>query len=76
MGLRDFIAFAVSIGWFKTDMGTSYADLESIITARQVVEILNEAIPVDNGSFRQILSKLMRRISFGDFVQSEGLASV
>ena len=54
LGPKGFTVFAVSPGWLRTDMGGSYANLEPVIGARQLIEIVQAATPADNGSFRQI----------------------
>lgn len=51
---KGYIVFAVSPGWLKTDLGGPHADLEPVVGARQVVEIIQKATPQDNGKLRQI----------------------
>jgi NAD(P)-dependent dehydrogenase (short-subunit alcohol dehydrogenase family) len=54
LGPKGFTVFAVNPGWLKTDMGSQYANLEPVVGATQVVEIIQKSTPADNGSFRQI----------------------
>jgi NAD(P)-dependent dehydrogenase (short-subunit alcohol dehydrogenase family) len=54
LGPKGFTVFATNPGWPKTDMGSQYANLEPVVGARQVVEIIQKSTPADNGSFRQI----------------------
>ncbi|RDW58270.1 hypothetical protein BP5796_12200 [Coleophoma crateriformis] len=54
LGPKGFTVFAINPGWLSTDMGGSQANLEPVVGACQVVEIIQKATPADNGSFRQI----------------------
>lgn len=51
---KGFTVFGVSPGWMKTDLGGPGADLEPIVGATQVLEILEKATPEDNGHYKQI----------------------
>lgn len=51
---KGYIVFAVSPGWLKTDLGGPHADLEPAVGAQQVIEIVQNATPQDNGKLRQI----------------------
>jgi len=51
---KGFTVFCVSPGWLKTDLGGPAADLEPAVGAKEVLRILDNATPEDNGKFRQI----------------------
>lgn len=51
---KGYTVFGVSPGWLKTDLGGPGADLEPIVGAMQVLEILEKATPEDSGHFKQI----------------------
>lgn len=54
---KGYTVFGVSPGWLRTDLGGPLADLEPIVGATQVLEILGKATPEDSGHFKQIFVK-------------------
>lgn len=40
--------------WLKTDLGSSYADLEPAVGVKEVLRIMNETTPKQNGKFLNI----------------------
>lgn len=42
------------VKWLKTDLGSSYADLEPDVGVKEVLRIMNEATPKQNGQFLNI----------------------
>ncbi|KAL6714732.1 hypothetical protein ACLMJK_008157 [Lecanora helva] len=49
-----FTILAVSPGWLKTDLGSSYADLEVESGVRATLEVIFNASPASNGKFLNV----------------------
>ncbi|KAK4501590.1 hypothetical protein PRZ48_007399 [Zasmidium cellare] len=51
---QGFTFLLITPGWLKTDLGSSYADLEPAVGVKEVLRIMNEATPEQNGQFLNI----------------------
>lgn len=51
---EGFTVFLISPGWLKTELGSSYADLDVSVGAKCVVEALLNATPKDNKRYMNI----------------------
>lgn len=51
---EDFAVIMISPGWLKTELGSSYADLDVAVGAKATLDLLRKATKEDSGRFLNI----------------------